>query len=436
MAKLRLVSSPQTDSLGGNAGTNSRNAIYGSISLNRILRVQVDKSTWPAAGQIPAFPATFQAGMSIYDLNIPAMLLMIGYLTTPTSSTGVSLSEFWAWVRYLGAISNEANMSLTNCFADLDAHQKTILSDDLGMGVPVLWLCDKLALESIVDGRYFMQKFAASVGASQTRTAKRGPNKTPDFVAQDVNGSWHVIECKGTQSGIEYCAHQLGTKGPPATGGVAQKCSIRFPNGHTGQRLVCGLSIGIEGNTGSVLRIIDPEPDEPVFIEADKLLFAEDAVTRGVMSRVLRMSGFEVAAEAIASPLGRNPNARHFKVRRAELERREMVLERDERARHELRDSKHHKTLFDQRFVGRELIIKLPRSILVNEEPVSRVILKQGVNRDAIGELERNPTADEFIDRTQKSWTDLIGRNLIKADGLRATMAVGNIFRSELTLES
>ncbi len=404
--------------------------------MNRILEVHVDKTTWPVAGQVPAFPAMFQAGVSTYDLNIPAMLLMIGYLTTPTSSTGVSLSEFWAWVRYLGAISNEANMSLTHSFADLDAHQKTILSDDFGMGVPVLWLCDKLALKSIVDGRYFMQKFAASVGALQPRTAKRGPNKTPDFVAQDVNGSWHVIECKGTQSGVEYCTHQLGTKGPPATGGVAQKCAIRFPSGHTGQRLACGLSIGIEGHTGSVLRIVDPEPDEPVVIEADKLQFAEDAVTRGVMSKVLRMSGFEIAAEAIASPLGRSPDARHLKGRRAELVRKVMVLERDGRARRELGDSEHHKTLFDQKFVGRELTFELPRSILVNEEPVSRVILKQGVNRDAIGELKRNPTANEFIEKTQTSWTDLIDRNLIKADGPVATMTIGNIFRSELTLDS
>ena len=166
------------------------------------------------------------------------------------------------------------------------------------------------------------------------------------------------------------------------------------------------------------------------------LQFAEDAVTRGVMSRVLRMSGFEVAAEAIASPLGRSPDARHFKGRRAELARTEMVLERDRRARRELGNAEHHKIVFDQIFVGRELTFELPRSILVNDEPVSHVILRQGVSQDAIGELEKNPTADEFIEQTQTSWTKLMGRNLIKADGPVATMTVGDIFRSELTLES
>lgn len=39
------------------------------------------------------------------------MLLMIGYLTTPVASTGVSLSEFWAWVRYLAALSSQLDMA-------------------------------------------------------------------------------------------------------------------------------------------------------------------------------------------------------------------------------------------------------------------------------------------------------------------------------------
>ncbi len=54
------------------------------------------------------------------------MLLMIGYLTTPAATTGVTLSEFWAWVRYLAAITpGDAEMKLTHSFAELDAHQKT-----------------------------------------------------------------------------------------------------------------------------------------------------------------------------------------------------------------------------------------------------------------------------------------------------------------------
>lgn len=57
-------------------------------------------------------------------------------------------------------------MRLTSAYAGLDAHQKTILSDDFGMGVPMLWLEDRLSLEEIVDGRYFLQFVGASVGAT------------------------------------------------------------------------------------------------------------------------------------------------------------------------------------------------------------------------------------------------------------------------------
>lgn len=402
--------------------------------MERELKVNVDRSTWPKPGVRPLFPRSFHSGPGSYHLNIPAMLMMIGYLTTPTSSTGVSLSEFWAWVRYLAAISNDANLSLTRSFAELDAHQKTILSDDFGMGVPVLWLCDKLSLAQIVDGRYFMQKIAVSVGATQRRTAKRGPNKTPDFVARDTAGRWHVIECKGTQSGSEFSEKQLGTKGPPPTGGIAQKCSIKFPPGHTGQRLVCGLSIDVEGGTGSVLKIIDPELEDPFEIGSDELMFADDAVNRGVMSRALRMAGFEVTAEAVASPFGRRPDAKRATSSKAESERKRIVEERDNRSRSELLEDGEHKKLFDGQFRGREIAIELPRGILVNGSSVKKVIIKQGVNRDALEELEQRPTVEDLADKEHASWAGLIGRTVVNSDGPSATMGIGDVFRSEIIL--
>ncbi|MHA6892090.1 hypothetical protein [Ralstonia pseudosolanacearum] len=402
--------------------------------MNRKLTVKIDRSTWPGPGIRPLFPRSFTNGTSSYDLNIPAMLMMIGYLTTPTSSTGVSLSEFWAWVRYLAAISNESHLGLTRSFAALDAHQRTILSDDFGMGVPILWLLDKLSLTEVVDGRYFMQKIAASVGATQKRTAKRGPNKTPDFVARDVAGRWHVIECKGTQSGPEYSVKQLGSKGPVLKGGVAQKRSIQFPSGHTGQRLVCGLDIDVEGGREGVLRIIDPEPEDPFEVTADQLVFANDAANRGVMSKALRMAGFEVTAEAVASPLGRRPDATRARSARAERLRQEEMEARDQRSRSELRNEVDHPKVFDGRFRGRETVVELPRGIRVNEADVKQVVIRQGVNRDALGELEEHPTTEDLADRERAPWTQLMGRSIVESDGMAATMKIGEVFRSEIIL--
>lgn len=156
--------------------------------MDRSINVFIDKNTWPRPPNLPLFPTSFSHGLHSYDVNIPATLLAIGYLTTPSHGSGASLSEFWAWVRYLHAIADVPDLRVTRAFFDLDAHQKTILSDDFGMGVPISWLVDRLALGPIVDGRYFIDRVAAQVGATAAKPAKRGPGKSPDFVARDSSG--------------------------------------------------------------------------------------------------------------------------------------------------------------------------------------------------------------------------------------------------------
>ena len=405
--------------------------------MQRNLKVNIDESTWPGGGLQPSFPPTFTNGQSTYSLNIPAMLLMIGYLTTPTSSTGVSLSEFWAWVRYLAAIAKQSDLSLTQSFSELDAHQKTILSDDFGMGVPILWLHDKLSFVQIVDGRYFMQRIASSLGATQARTAKRGPNKIPDFVAQDVSGMWHVIECKGTQSGSEYSLKQLGVQGPPPEGGVAQKLSIQFPPGHTGQRLVCGLSIDVEGGVGSVLKIIDPQPKEPFVLGNNQMNLAQDAANRGVMARALRMAGFEVTAESVASPFGPRPEDKRAHTSRAEAARKKVTEERDRRSREEIRGVISRGQSFDGDFRGRETVVVLPREVAVDGQSVRRVVIRQGVNREALEELEQQPSVEVLADQASTvKWTSRIGKSVVKGQGRAATMRIGGIFRLDVDLET
>jgi hypothetical protein len=402
--------------------------------MNRSLTIHIKKNTWPGANQRPVFPASFHSGLATHDINIPSMLLMIGYLTTPTASTGVSLSEFWAWVRYLAAVTNETNLRLTSSFADLDAHQKTILSDDFGMGVPMLWLQQRLDFGRIVDGRYFMRRVAASLNATQRRTAKRGPNKTPDFVARDTSGLWHVVECKGTQSGTEYSKKQLGEAGPPPNGGIAQKRSIVFPPSHTGQRLVCGLSIGVENGANSRLTIIDPESEDPFEVGPSQIYLADDAAARGVTSKALRLAGYEVTADATASPLGATPGSTRSRFRRQEDARQKFVDERDHRAREELNRTEP-RFFFDGEYSGRELHFVLPRPIFMDEDQVTRVILRQGINKSFLEQLRERPTLDEPTFDSAIDFGAASDKNISKADERTATMNVGKIFRSELILD-
>lgn len=369
-------------------------------------------------------------------MNVPAMLLKIGYLTTPVSSPGVSLSEFWAWVRYFAAIANQPDLRLTQSFSDLDAHQKMILSDDFGMGVPILWLGEKLALDRVVDGRYFMQRFAASVGAMQYRVKKRGPNKTPDFVARDTNGIWHIIECKGTQSNADYSERQIGTNGPPPTGGIAQKRSIIFPQNYTGQRLVCALQIGVEAGDSSRLIIADPEPEDPYTIKEEDMEYADDSATRAVVAKALRLAGFESTAGVIASPTGPKPDVSHYSSHSAENIRLESVRSRDLRAKAELNSMRRRTSLFGGQYIGRELSIELPRPIIVGEDPIMRVRIQQGVNILALEEMLEGPTLQGTLSASNVEWERMLGVNRSFGDGLNAQLTIGSLFKSTLSLES
>lgn len=400
--------------------------------MNRSLIVEVVASSWPSPGNHPVFPSAFHSGFAAWDMNFPAMLLMIGYLTTPTTSTGVSLSEFWAWVRYLSAITPDPDLRLTSSFSELDAHQKTILSDDFGMGAPLLWLSERFDLDRIVDGRYFVEYLAPRLGATQRRTAKRGPNKTPDFVARDTSGVWHVIECKGTQSGSEYSARQLGEAGPPPTGGIAQKRSIVFPAGHTGQRLVSGLQIGVPNGEPSCLRIIDPEPEKPFRILETDMALADDAAARCVVSKALRQAGYEVAAETMASP----HDDIFFKERRATtLSDDDGTTElRDKRAREEL-GSRERTVQFAENYVGRERQFMLPRPVVVNDKPAYRVILRQGLRKEAIDEMQSDPSMVGLLSESGADWVSELGKSVSKGSEGSASMTIGNIFRSEIILE-
>jgi hypothetical protein len=198
---------------------------------------------------------------------------------------------------------------------------------------------------------------------------------------------------------------------------------------------VCGLSIDVEGGKGSVLKIIDPEPEDPFEISSDQLVFARDAVNRGVMSRALRMAGFEVTAEAVASPFGRRPETTPTTSPRAERLRKQIVAEREERSRSELRASVGSGEVFGGQFRGREIALDLPRAILMNGKQVKKVIIRQGVNREALEELENRPNVEELADKKHASWTQFFGRSVVESDRSSATMSIGKLFRSEIILK-
>src|SRR5258708_20088947 len=112
----------------------------------RTIKVEVDQSTWPPQPGRPVFPNVFHTGVADLSVDILSMLLLIGHLTTPAAAEGISLSEFWAWVRYFFAIGPSAGLALTQQFAELNSHQKTILNDNFCIVLPNYWLTATLTL--------------------------------------------------------------------------------------------------------------------------------------------------------------------------------------------------------------------------------------------------------------------------------------------------
>ena len=403
--------------------------------MEKSLTVTVDASTWPKGG--PRFPRRFHRGSRELDFSIPAMLLALGYLTTPPQSSGASLSEYWAWVRYFCAISDEPDLRLTNEFSELDPHQKNILSDDFGMAVPIYWLLHTLRLGPITDGRYFIDRLAPLVGATTKRPARRGPRKSPDFVAQDHRGRWHVIECKGTQSGLDYRNRQLGNPQNPTQGAVSQKRTITFPAGSTGQRLACGLFIAFEdGEEPSNLRIIDPpEEEEPFVIDKTHVPHAIETVHRAVGGRSLLLSGFRSASSALVQPWLRGVSFQEFREQDPKVHR-ELVSERMAQVEEEL-ENRNTEAVFasaDHRYAGRATSIELPRTIYVKDSPIRSVFVRHGVNLDFLDDLPRYPLVEEPLHESEVKWQGLIGETILDSEHLEAAFRLGSLFVSEVSL--
>ena len=74
--------------------------------------------------------------------------------TSPPAITGFSLADLWAWLRYRPAFESGIVLRLRPEWKDIDAHQKTILCDDLGMGLSIELLVSPLQIQDIADTAY------------------------------------------------------------------------------------------------------------------------------------------------------------------------------------------------------------------------------------------------------------------------------------------
>lgn len=359
------------------------------------------------------------------DVNIIDFLLTVGYVTVPAHAARFSINSLWAWVRYFGALSRQDDFRLSKDFSEIDAHQKTILSDDFGVGVSLDVLFKALDIVDFCDGRYFIDRMAANAQIEIAATgAKKGPNKSPDFIMRDANGRFHVVECKGSQSGRNYVRKQLRDA-------IPQKRSIVFHGDLRGQSLATGLVISnSEADYLSELIITDPISEDPILsIDERDDENAQESVARGKLSRALKLAGAVNLSRSVAAPLGDSPAA----FRRSDVSSNQAF--HAARQREEGKEEILRLARFGS-FVGREAKIDLPFAIETNDGTFTSVLVRYGVSRDVILEWsERISSATVDFGMMPKSSVQRSrGKVKTESDKRSGLLRDGPLFESTIEL--
>ncbi|MBK6747909.1 hypothetical protein [Ottowia sp.] len=257
--------------------------------MKKRIQMSVDMSHG-TVGLLPGLPAAAQ-----WDCDVLQALLVVGYLTTPPRYRGISLSTYWAWLRYGAAISTRrSSLRLRPIWNELDPHQKTILSDDFGLGFPCHYLVEQHGFEDFADTAYLLDSLLAGVVSHASRS-KRGPSKTPDLIGVDSLGRLHVLECKGSQTSRAALDDALGR-------GIAQKSNLS--NGSIfASCMVGGIFVPQDRSAEEAqLVFIDPDPDPALKrLQALDPKVIERAVRRQSFAKALGTAGLWAAAGGVAS---------------------------------------------------------------------------------------------------------------------------------------
>lgn len=226
----------------------------------RKIACEIDAATWPSGKP----PREILSAPKVWDCEMLMALLYAAIWSRPPSLHGFSLSDTWAWLRYIPAISNDGQLRLRPEWSDIDAHQKTIMSDDFGVGCATWWLSVHLKYHYFFETRYFVQQMPSGYYDLKS-TNKKGPSKAPDFVAFGPRGL-AVLECKGTQGSSGALA-----KAMDAAHGGAQKGAFKTLKGaRPKESLVIGLYLAQDGAPeDSKIVVADPPVDRQEHVTAD-----------------------------------------------------------------------------------------------------------------------------------------------------------------------
>jgi hypothetical protein len=171
--------------------------ILDATPLSKSVKLELLLDTWKAPTSPPA-ALTSALQTSPLDINFLGALIFSALWTRPPITYGFSLSDCWAWLRYFPAIASTPDLRLCDAWTTLDPHHKTVLSGDFGVGFTTWFLKQTLGFVKYSDTLWVVNTL--SPGAFRlASSARRGPRKSPDYIAEDSQGNLSVLECKGGQ---------------------------------------------------------------------------------------------------------------------------------------------------------------------------------------------------------------------------------------------
>jgi hypothetical protein len=190
------------------------------------------------------------------DWNIRAIDLLhkIGFLTTPSWANMARLSASWATRRYFWAIAEPlpqgTNLRLSDDARRMDFHQKTLLSDEFGIGMA------GLLIEKFFEAGSFVDISIALDDPAAYQDIEREGDAQPDYLmwADEDNSPYYVVECKGSQCNKNTSYDQLRR-------GLEQIPSVVFGAGP--RQVVTVVVATCLLDDGTEVFVLDPPPDTP-----------------------------------------------------------------------------------------------------------------------------------------------------------------------------
>jgi hypothetical protein len=224
----------------------------------RAKKLAAKKKSLPTTKAATAVPIVEAQG--IWQIRAIDLLHKIGYLTTPSWINMAQLSASWATRRYFWAIADgiggNQNFRLSADARLIDFHQKTLLSDEFGIGMAGLILERFFAAPSFADVSLALNDPAVYQDVEQIGEAE------PDYLmwGEDPGSPYYVVECKGCQTNSSTSMDQLRR-------GLEQVPSLAFGQGsHSVVALVVATCLEEDQTT---VYVLDPE-DAPEDSRHDK----------------------------------------------------------------------------------------------------------------------------------------------------------------------